>query len=145
MLQHRQSLCPNSFLQICPQYCSKLCFNKCNWDFNPSWAGSSCDLAGVAIRAAWGRLSGSYWFMADTCGMDGRRERAKRLVVLSEIVKGGLVTLWLWLMLKAIASFPVSHHQLACRDLAGAEELSSRQHQPGQQPQSSASPLGRVW
>lgn len=114
------SLCsPNSFLQICPLYCSKLCFNKCNWDFNPSWAGSSCNLAGVAISAAWSSLSGSSSLWQSKCGMDGRREGANRLVALSEIVKRGLVALWLWLMLKTSPSFPVSHHQSACWGFAG--------------------------
>lgn len=37
---------------------SKLCFNKWNWDLNPSWAGLSCNLASVAISAA---RSGFEW------------------------------------------------------------------------------------
>lgn len=143
MLQHRQSLFPNSFLQICPLNCSKVCFNKCNWDFNPSWAGSSCNLHGVAISAAWSSLSGSSSLWQSKCGMDGRREGANRLVVLSETVKRGLVTLWLWLMLKMIPSFPVSHHHRML-GLCWAEGLSSQQQQqPGQQPQPSVSHCGR--
>lgn len=75
VLQHRQSLFQKSFLQIYPLYFSKLCFNKCNGDFNPSWACSSCNLASVAISAARSLSGSSSLWQSSVVWMEGGRKR----------------------------------------------------------------------